>query len=76
MLIFFVSLQGEKYKMTVEVPEIAKLSALRVALLFTRDSLRPKGFGGLTNVGGRRGKSLFYTNITIPNDVRFKIIFI
>ncbi|XP_052806606.1 uncharacterized protein LOC128235855 [Mya arenaria] len=56
------------YKMVVTVPEYAKVNKVAVSFLMIRDSLMPKGFGPLTNVGGRRGQSIFYTNITIPED--------
>ncbi|XP_052265489.1 uncharacterized protein LOC127867980 isoform X2 [Dreissena polymorpha] len=46
---------GATYKMVVDVPEYAKVFKVQAGLLMTRDSIRPKAFGLLPNVGGKRG---------------------
>ncbi|XP_060599414.1 uncharacterized protein LOC132753018 [Ruditapes philippinarum] len=59
---------GKTYKLSITVPEYAKVKKVAMGMLFNMGQLMPIDMKPLTNVGGRRGKSMFYANITVPKD--------
>lgn len=42
-----------------------------MAMLFVRSNMHPIDMKPLINVGGRRGKSMFHANFTMPKEVKF-----
>lgn len=58
---------GNTYKLSINVPEYAKVQNVSMGMLFTRETLMPIVMRPLKNVGGRRGKSMFYEHFTIPS---------
>ena len=50
------------------MPQYSKVKSITSALFLDDKNLPSKVFT-LTNVGGRRGKSMFYAQITMPVDV-------
>lgn len=73
--LYYVLLVGKTYKLSITVPEYAKVKVVRMGMLFNMATLVPIDMRPLTNVGGRRGKSIFFANFTIPKQVCVVICF-
>ena len=57
------------HKLVITIPEIAKIGRVTVAMFIDENNM-PVNMFGLTNIGGRRGQSIFYANNTkIPTKV-------
>ena len=61
-------LVGESYKLSITVPQCTSVANVSTAL-FLNDKGFPTKTITLKNVGGRRGKCIFYEQITMPPDV-------
>ncbi|XP_045208572.2 uncharacterized protein LOC123560447 [Mercenaria mercenaria] len=57
---------GKTYKLSITVPEYAKVKTVAMGMLFNIGQNTPIDMKPLTNVGGRRGKSMFHAQFAIP----------
>lgn len=58
---------GEQHKLKITVPEYNKVQSVLAASFLTETNV-PFQVITLKNLGGRRGKAIFYSNLTMPKD--------
>ena len=61
---------GEHHKLKITVPEYAKVKTIQAVSFLTETNV-PFKVEPLKNLGGRRGKSIFFADLTMPKDVSF-----
>ena len=63
-----IAITGKTVKLMVNVPEYEKVTGVSTSF-FEDEFFSVFDILNMKNVGGRRGKSMFYTSITVPNKV-------